>query len=193
MRLLENHADWRDLYNSEVSFAENELVQKSFRVNAPSVVCDIFALPSHNHQTFFVKLISEHGIYKLVFAKAVQNSIWFSEPIYMYTFEEAKRFEEHPMRHGRIVCRAKLVEKSFFSELTEALRGLSDNQPECVTPAIDADFTAVRVYENGSVAKSFFFTDASKLSFYSNVDSEKSAEYFGNLHLTVENLIGIGD
>ena len=194
MRLLDEHPDWRELYETEISTAQSELTQKGFRAEDTSVVCDIFSLPSRNHQTFYGKLIQERGIYKMIYAKAIQNSMWFSEPIYMYTFQEAKRFENHPMKKGRIICRAKLVEKGFVNSLLFTVWRLSEKQPDTtVTPSADASFTALRLYEKGNITRSIIYTDASKLAFRGSADHSKTVEFLNDLHLSFEELIGIGE
>lgn len=194
MRQTENHTDWRELYETEINVANSELAAKNFRIDEASVVCDIYALPSHNHQTFFGRIVSERGIHKIVYAKAIQSSMWFSDPIYMYTFEEAKRFEDHPMKRGRIICRATLCEKSFIDHLLFNVWKLVDIQPDdTVQPSIDADFTAIRMYEHGVVTKSIFYTDASKLEFRGRADNFEAIKFLNKLHFSVENIIGIGE
>lgn len=194
MRFSETENDWFSEYLQDIEVANNELIEKNFFVDPKSVICDIYVLPSHNHQTFYGKLTAEHGFNKIIFAKAIQNSIWFSEPIYMYRFEEAKRFENHPMKKGRIVCRAKLMDKSLINRLLLTVEKLSDHQPaEAVSPTLDGVFTAVRMYENGIVSRKIMYTDPEKLSFRSDVDNQDATAFLGNLYLFIEKIIGIGD
>lgn len=193
MRLTEND-DWLSAYLRDVKVADHEISVKNFHIEKSSVVCDIYALPSHNHQTFYGKLVSEHGFYKFVFAKAIQNSIWFSDPIYMYRFEEAKRFENHPMKKGRIICRAKLMEKGLVNRLMFTLDRLSDEQPDdTVAPSAEADFTAIRLYEHGAVCKKIFYTDVKKLVFRDDKDRIDAADFLQSLFVAVEKVIGIGE
>ena len=194
MRQTDSHSDWHELYETEIGVADSEITSKNFHVDESSVICDIYALPSHNHQTFYGKIVQEHGLYKIIFAKAIQSSMWFSDPIYMYTFEEAKRFEDHPMKRGRIICRAKLCEKSFVDHLLFNVWKLLDTQPDsAVQPSIDAVFTAIRMYERGSVSKCIFYTDAEKLDFRASADNFEAVKFFNKLHLTIEKIIGIGE
>lgn len=194
MRLPENDADCHSAYLQDIEIANNELIEKNFQVDAQSVICDIYVLPSHNHQTFYGKLISERGFYKIIYAKAIQNSIWFSEPIYMYRFEEAKRFENHPMKKGRIVCRAKLMDKSLINRLLFTAEQLSENQPDdVVTECIDGVFTAIRMYEAGIVSREIIYTDAEKMEFRDNTDKRDAVEFLQTLYLSIEKIIGIGD
>ncbi len=185
MRFSETETDWLSEYLQDIEVANNELIEKNFFADPKSVICDIYVLPSHNHQTFYGKLTAERGFYKIIFAKAIQNSIWFSEPIYMYRFEEAKRFENHPMKKGRIICRAKLMDKALINRLLFMV--------EKVLPTLDGVFTAVRMYENGIVSRKIMYTDPEKLSFRDNAGNQEALDFLGNLYLYIEKIIGIGD
>ncbi len=194
MRLPENDTDWLSAYLRDIEIANKELIEKNFHVDPKSIICDIYALPSHNHQTFYGKLISERGFYKIIYAKAIQNSIWFSEPIYMYRFEEAKRFENHPMKKGHIVCRAKLMDKSLINRLLFTTERLIQLQPEdAVVADLESVFTAIRLYEDGVMSREIMYTDAKKLEFYDNTDKHEAVEFLGSLYLCIEKIIGIGD
>ena len=112
----------------------------------------------------------------------------------MYRFEEAKRFENHPMKKGRIVCRAKLMDKALINRLLFTVEKLSDCQPdETVSPTLDGVFTAVRMYENGIISRKIMYTDPEKLLFRSVSDNRESVEFLRNLYLSIEKIIGIGD
>ena len=194
MRFTDIHNEWHGLYISEFETAERELTDRRFLSGTAGAVCDVLSLPSHNHQTFFGRIVSEKGFFKLVYAKAIQNSIWFSEPIFMYTFEEAKRFEQHPMKHGRIVCRSALIDKGFVNRLLLTLWRLDENQPEsAVVPSAEAEFTAIRFYDKGKSPRDICFTDASELKFRGNADTENAVEFLNSLHSAIESMIGIGE
>lgn len=191
MRISENYTDWRSSYLRDIEVAETELTHKNFRNENGSVLCDIYALPTHNHQTFFARIVSEHGFYKMIFAKPIQNSIWFHDPIYMYTFDEAKRFEEHPMKQGRIICRARLIDKSLADDIIFTVYKLAEQQPEdTVNPTPDAEFTAIRVYEGGRLWREVCYTDAEKLVFTDHTDHFEDVKRLSGLYLKIEKIIG---
>lgn len=193
MRISENFTDWRSSYLHDIEVAENELTHKNFPHDRGAVLCSIYALPAHNHQTFFARIVSERGFYKLVFAKPMQNSIWFHDPIYMYTFDEAKRFEDHPMRQGRIICRARLIEKSLADSIINTMYKLAEHQPEdTVNPSPEAVFTAIRAYESGRLWREVCYTDADKLAFTNEENHSDAVELLSNLYLIIEKLIGVG-
>lgn len=194
MRKIENSDNWYAGYKRDIQIAQTEIAL-TFGANTNETACDIYSLPSHNHQTFFCRVITENGFAKLEYAKAVQNSIWFSEPIYMYRFEEAMNFADHPIRRGRIFCGKKIIRKTLLDRLVRVLSTLAPNQPDdLVTPSLDADLTAIRVYEEGKPFREIIYTEPHKLAFCecSDQEHEKYIEYFRDLHLFVEKIIGLG-
>lgn len=192
MRKIENSDNWYAGYKRDIQIAQTEIAL-NFASDPCETICDIYSLPSHNHQTFYCKVVYENGFAKLIYAKAVQNSIWFSEPIYMYRFEEARLFSDHPIRNGRIYCGKKLVRKGAVERLQIVLNALSAEQPDdLVNPALDAELTAIRTFENGEVARELLYTDADKLIFRENDVHSKYFEYMRELHLYIERIIGVG-
>lgn len=192
MRKIENSGNWYAGYQRDVQIAQTELALCVFS-EANETLCDVYSLPSHNHQTFYCRFINENGFIKIEYAKAVQNSIWFSDPIYMYRFEEAKMFADHPIRKGRIICGKKIISYSILEQLMRILNSLSDDQPnDLVDPSIDAELTAIRVYEQNKVIREILYTDSEKLVFRKDDANGKNTEYMRDLHLYIEKIIGIG-
>lgn len=194
MRLSENAGDWLSDYMRDIVIANRELAENNFSPAPATVVCEIYVLPSHNHQTFCAKIICRHGFYEIIYAKAIQNSIWFSEPIYMYRFEEAKYFEDHPMKKGRIVCGTKIMDKALINRLLFISDTLAAKQPTAaVCPTLDCVFTAVCVYDNGALKRKILYTDPEKLEFKDNAHKADTVDFLANLYISIEKIIGIGE
>ena len=193
MRMTGSGADWYEEYVLDIQIAREEIAL-NFPIDPKELIADIYCLPAHNHQTFLCRVICESGFMKLIYAKAVQNSVWFSEPIYMYRFEEAKKFADHPLKRGRIICGKRIIRKTAIDHLTQILNTVSDKQPDdLVTATLDCEFTAIRVYENGEMIREIMFTDAEKLVFREEEDTQNYITYMRDLHLIVERNIGIGN
>lgn len=191
MRKIENSDDWYAGYRRDAQIALTEIA-RNFELHSVESICDIYSLPSHNHQTFYCRVVNENGFIKLFYAKAMQNSIWFSEPIYMYRFEEAKNFIDHPIRHGRIFCGKKIVQRGITDRLINILKALADEQPaDLVTPTADADLKVITLYEQGETVREISFTDTEKLVFSREINSD-DIDYLRDLHLKIEAIIGIG-
>lgn len=193
MHIPDGRTDWQQLYKDDVAAAEEAFKANNFEFDPKSVVGDIYALPTGNHQAFYGKLISERGIYKIICAKSIQNSVWFSEQIYMYAISEARRFENHPTRNGRIICRAELIDKRIIRAISGILELLMYDQPKtAVIPSPEAVLTGIRLFENGVLTRKLFYTDASRLRFI-NGENPEAIRYLNNLYLIVEKIIGVGE
>lgn len=192
MRILDKNGDWLAEYRRDVQIACEEIAQ-SFPIEPSALIADVYSLPAHNHQTFLCRVTCEGGFMWLYYAKAVQNSIWFSEPIFMYRFEEARQFAEHPIRRGKIICGKKLIRKTAVDHFMTLVSAVSEKQPaETVTPFIDSEFTSIRLYESGEVKREIAFTDAERLILREDVDAELYAKHLNGLHLFIERIIGVG-
>lgn len=192
MRMIDSGGDWYAEFQRDIQLAQAEIAL-NFPIDPLTLIADIYSLPAHNHQTFLCRVACEGGFMKLFYAKAVQNSIWFSEPIYMYRFEEAKSFAEHPIRRGKIVCGKKLIRKTAVDHFLALVSAVSEKQPaNIVTPFIDSELTVIRLYESGSVSRELAFTDAERLIFRDGTDAELFAKHLDRLHLFIERIIGVG-
>lgn len=193
--MLDSGGDWAAEYRRDVQIACEELARifPELSGKPSTLIADVYSLPAHNHQTFLCRATCEGGFMRIYYAKAVQNSIWFSEPIFMYRFEEAVKFAEHPIRRGRIICGKKLIRKAAVDRFMALVSAVSDNQPaETVTPLIDSELTAIRLFENGEVTREIMFTDAERLSFREDADAELTARQLNGLCRFIERIIDAG-
>jgi len=192
MRIPEGIESWQKLYEEDVATAENELALRHFEIDPQNVLGDIYVLPSHHHQTFFAKLVTGRFI-KIIFVKAIQNSVWFSDPVFDYSISEAKRFEDHPKRRGRLICRAELIDRRFITAVNDAIGLLAEQQPEdAVIPSEDAALTVIRLFDKGEVTRRICYTDASKLAFKDGRTPE-AVDFLNNIWLETEKKIGLGE
>lgn len=193
MHLPCGSTNWQELYKKDIEVAEKEFELNHLTTDPKLLIGDIYVLPSDNHQSFYGKLTSENGKYKITFAKTVQKSVWFSENVYMYSISEVKKFEDHPIRHGRIICGCAPIDNGIVAYVRSQLRQLSDEQPEdIVLPSEKAVLTGLQLYENGEVTRRIFYTDAAKLNFIGN-ENPDAINYLNNLYLKVEKIVGIGE
>lgn len=193
MRILPVFPDWRDQYIADVHTARDELADNNFTPNPKKLVTEIYSLPANHHQTFFISMVFEHGLYRIFFAKAIQRSVWFSDPLYGYTFKEAFDFKNDPKRKGQILCGTKIVRCDAAQRLIDMVKRISRSQPVSAVKVDDnSDFNAIRVYEEGRLRDEFLFTDASLLRFSEGCDPKETADYFNDLHFKIEGIIGKG-
>ena len=192
MRAFANGENWHAGYLADVRIALEEL-QNALHSEPKTVYCDVYALPADNHQTFYCRAILENGFTKLEYAKPVQNSIWFSSPIYMYHFADAKEFSGHPVRKGKILCGKKIIKARSLEHLLSYADLLCEEQPEdIVIDAPQSVLTVIRIYENNEIAREIAYTEPSKLRFKDGEPHQKLAEIFKEMHLLIEKIIGVG-
>lgn len=193
MRILREFPDWRDQYVADVHTARDELAENNFIADPKTLIMEIYSLPADHHQTFFVQMAFEHGLYRIFSAKALQRSVWFSDPLYGYTFVEALSFKDDPKRKGQILCGTKIVRRDAAERLCGMVERISESQPECaVRPDNNSDFNSIRVFDNGELRGEYLFTDASLLRLSTAYDRDETVKYLNDLHLKVEDIIGKG-
>lgn len=193
MRIPEDSGGWQKLYVEDVAAAENELTLKHFEIDRNDVLGDIYVLPSHHHQTFYAKLVTGR-FFKIISVKPIQNSVWFSDPVYDYSISEAKHFEDHPKRHGRLICHAGLIDKRFIAKVNDAISLLAEHQSEdAVILSEDATLTVIRLFDKGKVIRFICYTDASKLVYKNGEENPEAVDFLNNLYLEVEKIVGIGE
>lgn len=193
MRMLDNGGGWLAEYRRDVEIACAELsrIFPELSAKTSTLFTDVYSLPAHNHQTFLCRATCEGGFMRIYYAKAVQNSIWFSEPIFMYRFEEARQFADHPIRHGRIICGKKLIRRTVVDRFMSLVNAVSENRPaETVAPSLDSELTVIRLFENGEVKREIMFTDAERLVFREGEDAESAARQLNGLCAFIERMIG---
>ncbi len=192
MRIPEGVKSWQELYKEDVMTAENELALRHFEIDPQTVLGDIYVLPPHRHQTFYAKLVGGR-ILKIIFVKAIQNSVWFSDPVYDYSISEAKRFENHPKRRGRLICRAELIDRRFITAVNDAIGLLAEQQSEdAVIHTENAALIVIRLFAKGEVTRCISYSDASRLAFNDGKTPEV-VEFLNNLWFEIEKKIGIGE
>ena len=80
---------WYSAYLQDVEIAKKEIKDMKLYPKK-GILGELYALPSHNFQTYYAIIYEDEGKMKMVYAKS-QIQVWhFSEPINMYTFKEAK-------------------------------------------------------------------------------------------------------
>lgn len=178
---------------ADILTAKDELRQSNYIVDPKTLIMEIYSLPADHHQTFFLELVFEHGLYRIFFAKPLQRSVWFSDALYGYTFVEAHSFKNDPKRKGQILCGTKVIRRDAAERLRGMVGRISRNQPECaVKPDSGCDFNSIRVFDGGELRGEFLFTDAAMLRISTAYDRDETAKYLNDLHLKIENMIGKG-
>ncbi|MBQ9941920.1 MAG: hypothetical protein IJP03_02815 [Christensenellaceae bacterium] len=98
------HADDRAL--AEAALEQSGL---PFVVNLP-LLCDVYCIPSHNHQTFYLQIFDDGEYYLVLYAKPLITT-FLGTRIAMYSFNDAL-FPKTKGTYGDIFCGMKYLQKT---------------------------------------------------------------------------------
>ena len=97
------------------------------------LLCDLYCIPSHNHQAFYTRIYGCGGVNPAVYAKSVMRDR--NGCIYMYPFSDAQKAGEHIPPFGKIVCGCEELSKSYMEMLDRIIKRLPEMsywEPELV-------------------------------------------------------------
>ena len=153
------------------------------------LLCDLYAIPAHNHQSYYALIYKEADMLKMVYAKPQIYRGYSSDSINMYYFKDAKKAECHPVNKGNIIIGIK----SVTDELWLLIRDILENMPERYVldedgVFIDAMLQAIRMYKGNRVVKEIVYYDAGKIKLPGN--KEYLRDQIGeSLYTQIETLI----
>ena len=151
------------------------------------LICDIYALPSHNHQTFYVQIFENDDGYTLLFAKT-----YIATPIglecVMYSFQDALKADEHIGCKGDIFCgiHRVAIDNETINTLISVLPKV-DDMVETSAIRIDGVTTIVRKYEKQNCV-SLGYHDANEIE--TNSYTEEQRKFLDSLYIHLERIIG---
>ena len=170
-------------YVEDVRIANDALEELKLESSSASVVCDLYAVPSHNHQAYYAKVLEEKECYYLLYART-EIDVVGQETIFMYPFRDAQKAKD--ISKGRIVCGMKVLKDVWVEQLLEGLQHLPPKHilEEDLVVICDGEFQAVRVFENSNVVKEVVYQIAQCLPV-----KDEWKQYFGDLYLNVEKIL----
>ena len=187
--LVDFYKERYEEYLEDIELANRALSDSMLNIPDEDLICDIYAIPSHNHQTFYVKIFRAEAGYKILFAKSILNNPVYTEEIYMYPFVVAAQAGE---RRGKIVCGIKTLEEHFVDNLIDKLETLPDKylfkMDEFV---LDGVSHIIRVYEGGRIQKEVAYGQAESIPYKAD-DIVELQWFFSSLYLKIEQIIGCG-
>ena len=75
-------------YEEDVEIAIGELTKMKLYPFDGRIICDLYAIPSHNHQTYYAIVYEKNGRYDMVYAKPQFYDPITHETIKMYRFKD---------------------------------------------------------------------------------------------------------
>lgn len=144
------------------------------------MVCDLYAIPAHNYQSYYVLIFERDGEYKMLFVKPEVQLPHYAAPTKMCSFKDVKEAERHHGFNGIVTMGIKNLDKSFISIISDIIENLPlESVIDTGNLVIDGVFQAIRVFRNNVVEREFVF-DSHDIIFFS-----EEKHYLNN---TLENL-----
>lgn len=178
---------WYQMCLNDMEIARKEIRDMKLFLET-GVLCELYALPSHNLQTYYAVIYEDEEVMKMVYAKSLIQVWQYSEPIRMYTFEDAKEADNHPGYAGKIIVGMKRLNEELSSLITDIL---DSNLDRCCPLkngfCLDGVRQAITIYKNGKAIRNIIYREADEIK----LDAEKEylREELNNLYMTVNAFI----
>lgn len=173
---------------SDIAIAQNALEQ-SLLVNAVvgcRLLCDVYCIPSHNHQAFYLQVYGGTK-YTLLYAKTLISDFLGGNNA-MYTFADALEANDHAAKKGAIYCGIKHLpsDDGTISRLLSCL----PSEEECCNEhgiVLDGVHTVIRNHQyNPPVVLEY--NDSRQIE--RNKVTQEQKDFMNDLYLRIEEIIG---
>ena len=175
-------------YLTDSYIAERAIEESKLLIGLTSrPVCDVYCIPSHNHQAFFVRVYQKADAFLLAYAKPYHAN-WLGSESVMYTFQAAIDADHHMGKCGHIYCGLKYVplDDPVMNELVQALPQKSE-YANSRSMELDGAITLIRAYpEHSNVILGYRNAD----DMIENTMSNNQKQFLNELYLQIETLIG---
>ena len=188
-----NFRDWKErryhIYLEDIEIARKEIADVMLFPEG-DIICDLYALPSHNLQTYYAMLYKCGRHLEMVYARTEFYTSPHSEPIRMYSFADNKEAGKQPELDGRIITGIKHIPAELERLAADIIEKLPDEKyiQEENHIIIDGVFQAIRVYEGSNVIKEAAYYDAEMIPLKDH--NEFLTEELGSLYIKIGDLIG---
>ena len=151
-------------YLEDVDIAISELTSMKLYPVEGKIICDLYAIPSHNFQSYYAIIFERENKYSMLYAKPQFYEPEVQEFIKMYRFRDAKDAENHPAKDGKIILGLKQLPDDFVN----VIRDIVDHFPTVKNVdaggiTIDGYFQAIRRYNNNTVVDELVFDNVDSL------------------------------
>lgn len=187
MNFKEWNEMWYRTYLEDIEIARSEIADVKL-LPKENVICDLYALPSHNFQTYYGMLYGQGGHLEMVYARTecYPHTSPDNGPVRMYSFKHAGR---EPGLNGKIITGIKQIPLETELLITDIVANLPDgkNVLNGDTVCIDGVLQAVRVFKGGVVIKEAVYDNAEHIPLKEH--REYLTEELNNLYVKVEKLM----
>ena len=181
-----NYKDWKErqyhTYLNDIEIARREIADvKLFPTG--NLICDLYALPSHNFQAYYAMVYEHDGHQEMVYARTELCASCYAEPIRMYSFRRTK------INFGLIITGIKHIPSETESLLADIAENLPDEKYILKedSAVIDGVLQAIRVFESDNVVKEVVYHDANRIPLKGH--SEYLTDELCSLYIKIGDLI----
>ena len=170
-------------YLEDVEIARQEIAEMKL-FPEENIICDLYALPSHNFQTYYAMIYEHAGHLEMVYARTELYGACYEEPVRMYSFRTTK------INFGLIITGIKHIPAETGSLLADIAENLPDGQhilKEERVVICDGVFQAVRVFDGNCVIKEVVYENAEWVSLKDRKEYLK--EELSSLYIKIGDLI----
>lgn len=172
-----------DIVIAQVALEESLLTTT---VQNRPLLCDVYCIPSHNHQAFYLQVYGGDE-YTLLYAKTLISDFRGSD-IVMYTFADAIKADKHIAFKGDIYCGLKNLSLSDAT-INQLLMCLPSVEENCLEEGIVID--GVRTVIGNQQHRPpvmLGFHDSCQITL--NKLTQEQIDFMDDLYLYIERIIG---
>jgi len=152
-------------YKEDVDIAIEELTKMKLYPVDGITVCDLYAIPSHNCQSYYAIICERGSRFDIIYAKPQFYEPTVQEYIKMYRFKDAKEVENHPVKDGKIIMGIKHLPDEFVSIIKDIVSNLPTLRHKDEGFVLDGYFQAIGIYKNNDVCGEVVFKCVDELVF----------------------------
>lgn len=174
-------------YLEDIEIAQKEIKDVKL-YPTDDILCDLYALPSPDFQSYYAMIYEHAGKFEMVYAKPQIDTVTSPEPIKTCRFSTCGEAEIHIGFHGRIVIGIKRLSEDFIDLIKDMIDAIPNEYIlEENRIIIDGDIQGIRAYDGNQVVKKILYSDAERLSLSS--EKEDMTSELNNLYRTVGQMI----
>ena len=165
---MEGFYDDKENVQVDIQIGRNELKKLQFDYtydDKHELVYELYCIPSHNEQAYYVQIFKKNATYYASYVKSVIEDYAIGVTIYMYTLRDAVEANDMNRYYGKLVCGYKKISDDnvrYLKGLFEYIH-IGSHWNENSGIYIDGTFQMIRVYSDGKMIK--------ELAFHNETDS----------------------
>lgn len=174
-------------YLADIEIARNAIINQKLYPK-DRIIYDLYAIPSHNFQTYYALVYKHDNHYEMVYAKPVVYTAHSVEPIKMYSFSYCAEAEKRLDKNEKIIAGIKHLSKDFVNMLEKVSDSISGNcMIEENSMVIDGVLQVIRVFDKNRAVKTLMYTESNRIPIPAL--NMETAEFLSGLYIHIGEMI----